>query len=389
MIRMHNQLARLGIVVLGTLAQSCGPVDSDPHDPHATGGKAGNTGAVGGASSGSSGASSAGAGGAPVSGAGGAPAAGSGAVPEAGAGGVSAAGSGGASGTGGDAPGGTGGQSGGGGGGSGDIWGGLKNPPGKSPGCGKPAAVMNGKKTIMSGGMARSYIIDIPANYDVNKPYRLFYASHGLGGSADEVASWNYYELKREAAAANEPAVFIAPQGIDGRWEERDHALFDDITTFAKESLCIDTTRVFVTGMSFGGMITYSLSTNHQKRFRAGVALAPANYNVWLPNPKATDPIAWMHTTGMSDNTCPWDAGDGRGSKYIALEKAADNGCTAPATIPTWQSGKHLCYDFEGCKAGYPVKVCTFNGGHVQTNSDPGTNTNWIAQESWKFFMQF
>jgi poly(3-hydroxybutyrate) depolymerase len=243
----------------------------------------------------------------------------------------------------------------------------------------------------MSGGKQRAYIIDVPANYDANKPYRLFYASHGLGGRAEDVAGWNYFDLKTLANNAKEPAVFIAPQGIDGRWDESDHALFDDLTTFAKDNLCIDTTRVFVTGMSFGGMITYSLSTNHQKRFRAGVALAPANYVIWLPNPKLKDPIAWMQTTGMGDGTCPWVNNDARkeGSKYIALEKAADNGCKVPATVPTWQSGKHLCYDFEGCKAGYPVKACTFNGGHVQSNSDPGTNTNWIAQESWDFFTQF
>ena len=65
-----------------------------------------------------------------------------------------------------------------------------------------------------------------------------------------------------------------------------DHAFFDDVTTFAKDSLCIDTTRVFVTGMSMGGMYTYSLSTDRQKSFRAGVGLAPTNFLIWLPNPK-------------------------------------------------------------------------------------------------------
>lgn len=121
------------------------------------------------------------------------------------------------------------------------------------------------------------------------------------------------------------------------------------------------------------------------------MALAPANYVIWLPNPKVKDPIAWMQTTGMGDNTCPWVNNEGRkeGAKFIALEKAADNGCRVPATVPTWQSRKHLCYDFEGCRPGYPVRACTFNGGHVQSHSDPGSNTNWIAEESWKFFTQF
>lgn len=279
-----------------------------------------------------------------------------------------------------------------------DIWGGLRNAPARSSGCGKAATLTSGKKTITSSGAQRAYIIDIPVNYDSNRPYRLFYASHGLGGRAEDVAGWNYFGLKTQATAAKEPAIFIAPQAV-GQWGQSDHALFDDITALAKANLCVDTTRVFVTGMSFGGMITYSLSTNHQKRFRAGVALAPVNYNIWLPNPKRKDPVAWMQTTGMGDNTCPWDPDAGRttrGAKYIALEKAADNGCTVPATIRTWTVGdptRHVCVDLQGCKEGYPVKVCTFDGGHWQFPYDDGNGESlpksWVPVESWKFFTQF
>ena len=158
-----------------------------------------------------------------------------------------------------------------------------------------------------------------------------------------------------------------------------------------KTTSCIDTTRVFAIGMSMGGMQTYSLSTTHPTIIRAGVGLAPTNFRIWLPDVKSTAPIAWMQTTGMSDTTCAYVANEAakQGSKFIALEKAANNGCTIPAEIPTWKSGPHLCYDFEGCKPGYPVKVCTFNGGHTNTNRDPGSNVNWIGVESWKFFMQF
>jgi poly(3-hydroxybutyrate) depolymerase len=278
------------------------------------------------------------------------------------------------------------------GGATGDTWGGLKNPPRKSAGCDKPAMLTNGKKTIMSGGTARSYIIDIPADYDSAKPYRLFYVSHGLGGKAEDVAGFlNFFGLKPEATAAKEPAIFVAGQGLDNTWGQVDHVFFDDVTTFVKNNLCIDTTRVFVTGMSMGGMYSYSLSTDRQKSIRAGVGLAPTNYNIWLPNPKLTNPIAWMQTTGSVDTFCPWVADEAgkRGSKFIALEKAADNGCTIPAKVPFWESGNHVCYDFVGCKPGYPVKACSFNGPHTDNNRDPGSSTNWIAKESWRFFTQF
>lgn len=274
---------------------------------------------------------------------------------------------------------------------SSDRWGGLNNPPGKSSGCGKATTVTSGKKTILSTGQQRKYIIDIPANYDMNKPYRLFYCSHWIGSTSEAVVDQNYYFLKPLAAAANEPAIFIAPQADGATWQEKDHALFDDILAMAKANLCVDTTRVFATGFSFGGMITYSLSTNHQKQIRAAVGIAPANYNIFLPNPIPHDPIAWMQTTGMGDGTCPWVNGNSttQGAKFIALQRGHDNGCKDPATIPTWTSGAHVCYDFQGCKPGYPAKACTFNGPHTNIANDPGSNANWIPVESWKFFTQF
>jgi poly(3-hydroxybutyrate) depolymerase len=280
----------------------------------------------------------------------------------------------------------------------------LKNPPVPSAGCGKAAGVTNGKKMIMSGGMQRSYIIDIPTNYDMNKPYRFFYTSHWIGSNAEAVQGQNYYFLKPLATAANEPAIFLAPQALpgnpNGTWDTGkaiDNVLFDDILAFVKANLCIDTTRVFATGFSFGGMMTYSLSVNHQGTIRAAVGIAPANYNIYVP-PKTHQQMAWMQTTGMGDCTCPWVQGGGscgsnpsktNGAKFIAIEHATDNGCSMPTEVPNWTSGNHTCFDFKDCKEGLPVKACTFNGPHTNIAMDSGSNTNWIPQESWKFFTQF
>jgi poly(3-hydroxybutyrate) depolymerase len=263
----------------------------------------------------------------------------------------------------------------------------LGNPPVESEGCGSPTTIETGKYTIQSSGDQRSYIIDIPDDYDMNTPHRVFYTSHWINSTSEAVRDQDYYFLKPLAEADDVPVIFVAPQSDDGTWDQIDHALFDDLLAHVKENLCIDTTRVFATGFSFGGMITYSLSTNHQKDIRAAVGIAPANYNIWLPQ-KTGEPIAWMQTTGMGDNTCPWvnNEQQRRGAKFIALEHAENNGCTIPNDIPTVQ-GDHLCYDFEGCPAEYPVKACTFDGGH--TNIDNESGMNWIATESWDFFMQF
>jgi len=239
-----------------------------------------------------------------------------------------------------------------------------------------------GSKMINSSGDSRHYNITIPANYDMNKAYRVIYASHGLGGNGNDITNEKYYGLENVANAANDPAIFIAPSGLGGAWGEKDHPLFDDILALVKQSLCVDTSRVFVTGFSFGGMYSYSLSLNHQEDIRAAIGMGPANYNIWLP-PKTGEPIAWMQTTGMSDGTTPWVQGNSttRGAKFIAIEHATNSGCTLPADVPTWKSGGTFCYDFEGCDAGYPVKACTFDGGH-------GLPRN-VSNLVWDFIAEF
>lgn len=262
------------------------------------------------------------------------------------------------------------------------------NPPVGSDGCGQATTITTQQYTISSSGQDRVYYVDMPSDYDENKPYRLFYTSHWIGSKWQDVESQDFYFLKPLIEADGEQAIFVAPSSDGATWQEKDHALFDDIMAHLNENLCFDTTRVFATGFSFGGMITYSLSTNHQQEIRAAVGIAPANYNIWLPE-KTHEPIAWMHITGMSDTLCPWvnNEQQQRGAKFIAIEKATDNGCTVPNDIPVWQNGAHTCYDFEDCNPEHPTRVCTFGGGH--TNIDVEQGENWIPRESWDFFKQF
>lgn len=264
--------------------------------------------------------------------------------------------------------------------------------------------------------MTREYIIDVPANYDPTHPYRVIFSWHQAYGSdvgnanglhpANDGPNFNatnyaFFGLHREAAAANVPVIFVAPGGIGNLpWDyKRDVVLFDDLLALIDANLCIDDSRVFSTGFSFGAMMSYALSITRQTKLRGVVAMAAANYN--LPNePTDTNaaPVAYMGTTGMSDTTCPWGS-DTMGGKACVLQHAKDNGCTIPAgnNIPTTTAGskKYLCYDFTGCRAGYPVKVCTFDGPHTPSSVDDGSSTGddglkaFIPPLAWDFFAQF
>jgi poly(3-hydroxybutyrate) depolymerase len=303
----------------------------------------------------------------------------------------------------------------------------MNNPPVPSAGCQKA----DGLETLKNGGMSvsgglststrlsiggRDYIIDVPANYDRSHPYRLIFSWHQAYGSANGNAvgqypanqgpnfnaqNYAFFGLHREATAANDPAIFIAPQGItDFPWEyDRDVALFDDLLALVDANLCIDDSRVFTTGFSFGAMMSHALSLGRQSKLRAAVTMAAANFNFTQPaGPRA--PFAYFGITGMGDGTCPWIRNGNsttEGGKYCVLEHAVDNGCTIPADIATAMGGSknHVCYDFEGCDAGYPVKVCTFDGNHTPSavadgasGGDDGLNA-FIPPLAWEFISQF
>jgi predicted esterase len=269
---------------------------------------------------------------------------------------------------------------------------------------------------ITSGGMSREYIIDIPADYNPTKPYRLVFSWHqaygsdvgnanglypAFNGPNFDAAHYAFFGLKRAATDAGDEAIFVAPEGIGNLpWDyKRDVTLFDDLLTLVDANLCIDDSRVFSTGFSFGAMMSYALSITRQTKLRAVVAMAAANYN--LPNEPSDSnaaPIAYMGTTGMSDGTCPWGT-DTMGGKACNLQHAKDNNCTIPSgnAIPTTTTGskKYVCYDFAGCKAGYPVKACTFDGAHTPSSIDDGTSSGddglkaFIPPLAWKFMSQF
>lgn len=281
-----------------------------------------------------------------------------------------------------------------------DRWGGLKNAPIKSAGCGKALGTISKSGTYhITSGNRGDYIIDIPSGYDKDTPYRLIFGMHCMGGTAARVAAADngddlsaYYSLKTQAAKDNIPAIYVAPQGnSDGTWNAgSDPKFFTDILDLIEANMCVDTTRVFVTGFSFGAMFSYALSLAYPERIRAVATYAPANFNF---NPQPTNrkiPIAYYQTTGTTDDRCPWVSSDAQktGGKYCLKQHVEDNGCTV--TDPKLAtSGTHVTTEFAGCNPGYPVKFSSFQGGHQAMASDPNSRDNWIEVEAWQFFKQF
>jgi len=272
----------------------------------------------------------------------------------------------------------------------------LKNAPTPSAGQGKELGdFRSGTYTIESAGLTRQYTIDIPKDYDKNKTYRLIFAMHMMGGSMQTMVDQNFYGLKTYAERDGVPVIFVAPQGYtdSSPWrgrDDKDHVFFADMLELFKDKLSIDTSRIFCCGFSFGAMITYSLSLNFQKDLRAVACYAPANWNIYLPENKK-EPLAFYSTTGTEDGLCKFVNSDElkQGGKYCVLTHLENNGLTQLPEVPVATTPTHVTTKFEGLPEEYPVLFGSFVGGHTENVKDPGSDVNWIAKETWDFFMRF
>ena len=241
-----------------------------------------------------------------------------------------------------------------------------------SAGCGKSRTLQNGSITVQSGGVARTYVLRAPDNYDNSHPYRLILGLHGATGNANQVAP-GFFGL---FALSNGSTIFIAPSANGGLWEATTDTTFvEEIVKAVEDDLCIDTTRIELEGFSQGAAMAWTLACGLPNVFRAVVGHSGGG----VANPTTCQPVAYFGSLGLQEN----------GGQTTQTDKFAKwNACTVE-TLPAAPTGGHLCSDYKNCSAGHPVRWCPYDGGHTPSPRDSGQSTSWMPAEVWSFLAQF
>lgn len=257
-----------------------------------------------------------------------------------------------------------------------------------SAGCGKARTLQNGTITISFNNASRKYILRVPASYDDTHPYRLVLAYAWSGASASQVVSANYFTF---ATQDSKNTIFAAPDAADGAgtWSNGDVAFTDAILKQLEGDLCVDTSRVFASGFSFGGGMAMALACTRADVFRAVAFFSGADLTNSCPA-TLTKPIAYYASQASQDSGGMPATSPITGEKKQA-EFAAINGCMPEPSSTTFPAAgqPHTCTNYKGCSAGHPTEYCVFNGPHGWEPKDPGQNTSWDAPEAWKFITQF
>jgi poly(3-hydroxybutyrate) depolymerase len=184
---------------------------------------------------------------------------------------------------------------------------------------------------------------------------------------------------------SNNTTIFVAPDGLNAGWGNtngQDLIFTDSILSQVKNNFCIDTTRIFACGFSYGGGMSYAIACDRAPVFRAVGVFSGAQLSGCVDG---TKPIAYYASHGLSDPTCKIDGGRTLRDHFVKI-----NGCTAQTPPePTVGSGTHLCTTYTGCSNGHPVRWCAFDGVHDPSPKDKGQSVTWNGQEVWNFFTQF
>lgn len=272
------------------------------------------------------------------------------------------------------------------------------------------------RQTLMHGGLSRSYVVHAPrAAMKRGARLPLVLVLHGGGHNAARAEEISGFSNKAET----EGFIVVYPEGT-GRLRDKfltwnaghccgyamekrvdDVGFIDALLDTLIRDYPIDTRRIYVTGMSNGGMMTHRLGIALGGRI---AAIAPVVAALFGDEPPPAQPVAALMVNGMLDRSVPPQGGHsaGRGAHAWdgtpakpALEQAAfwakANGCAAAPEQRDQGAAIHWRYS---CPRGQEVELYlvkdnghTWPGGQrTSARGDRPTAAFQATDVIWEFF---
>lgn len=249
--------------------------------------------------------------------------------------------------------------------------------------------------TLQHNGLERHYKIHVPISYDKNKATPLVIYLHGGGGSTKAAYSdgVDSYSDKYGFLLAIPAGTGILKDKLltwnGGKWwpgtgkEDIESCCgyatennVDDVGFVSKmveeiqNNFNVDINRIYATGISNGGIMSYRLACELSDKIAAIAPVAPPAVPANCA-PKRT--ISVMHIHGTADPCAPYygETGGGcLGDVRHEMQSAKEmvniwneiNGCLLDAQ-PSYKKGKTSCITYPECKNGANVELCTIEGG--------------------------
>lgn len=171
------------------------------------------------------------------------------------------------------------------------------------------------EQTLMVGGIQRAYQVYVPSSVQAHPA--LVIVLHGGGSSATEMRQW----VDFDSVADKSGFIVVYPDGLQNRWNDNRRSGFvgntdaDDVSFIAQlidrltSEYSIDSARVYVTGLSNGGFMTYRLACELTDRFAAFAAVAASLSPDMEKDCSPSRPVRMLIMNGTEDPLIPYNGG--------------------------------------------------------------------------------
>lgn len=284
-----------------------------------------------------------------------------------------------------------------------------------SPSTPTPAVLPIGDSshTLTVAGDERSYLLHVPPSYDATVATAVVLAFHGGGGNAANMAQMTAFSDQADQAGF----LVVYPNGT-GRLENKlltwnggtccayaqeqnvdDVAFVRAIVADLEKVTAVDPHRIYATGFSNGGILSYRLACEASDLF-AAIASVSGTQNITPCTP--AQPVAILHFHGTNDQNVPYNGGQGADSltqtDFRSVQDTlafwvAHNQCSETTQNEDFADIEHIVYT--GCAQNGAVEAYTIvNGGHawpggnvpLRVGADQPTETIHATPLIWAFF---
>lgn len=245
-------------------------------------------------------------------------------------------------------------------------------------------------RTIDQGETKRMYKLHVPASYKKETAVPLLIALHGGGGDMNYQSDEKFYH--QISKSDSEGFIVAFPNGYSrfggklatwnaGKCCGKARDTNSDDVGFIKTLIDnlsseynIDKKKIFITGISNGGMLGYRLACELTDKITGIAAVAGTDVT---NDCKPSRPVSILHIHAKDDDHVLFNGG--AGNNAFKDESMITNFTSVPATIEKWvkfngcsdkpkrileKSGAY-CDLYSGCKENVHVQLCvTENGGH-------------------------
>lgn len=259
------------------------------------------------------------------------------------------------------------------------------------------------RETFTYNGLKRTYILDLPSNYDSSNKYSLVIVFHGGGGNAKNIRDVTNFSLKAE----EENFIVVYPDGT-GKLDRKfltwncgfccgdalennidDIGFIRELIIYLQEEYSIDETMIYATGLSNGGIMSYYVGSSLSDIFAAVAPVAAQiggqaseQEKLWhIPEP--IYPVSVLAIHGMNDSRVPYNGGqpeiDTNTYSWMSTNESISfwveqNQCDSFPERTVSESGNIITDAYHGGLNGTEVQLISIvNGNH----SWPGGKKGW------------